>query len=173
MRGKVLNALIVRKRVRITPACAGKRRQWPFTSGKTGDHPRVCGEKADAVLAFQGDVGSPPRVRGKDFLLFVKRAGNGITPACAGKSPAMQGSISVGKDHPRVCGEKVRRETGCAWAVGSPPRVRGKEPGITAALVQAGITPACAGKRWPQLMPKSPAGDHPRVCGEKIISDGL
>ena len=29
------------------------------------DHPRVCGEKAAKYKVINGDIGSPPRVRGK------------------------------------------------------------------------------------------------------------
>ena len=32
------------------------------------DHPRVCGEKLDASTLCAKRLGSPPRVRGKDFL---------------------------------------------------------------------------------------------------------
>ena len=50
-------------------------------------------------------------------------------------------------DHPRVCGEKFNRY----W--------EGK--------IEAGITPACAGKRLLRKSPLTRFGDHPRVCGEK------
>ena len=32
----------------------------------------------------------------------------GITPACAGKSDMYHSFLTVGQDHPRVCGEKKR-----------------------------------------------------------------
>ena len=70
----------------ITPAYAGKRVS--RSPAKTGawNHPRVCGEKAFAMLTACVLVGSPPRVRGKDTLPLDGGAGLGITPACAGKS---------------------------------------------------------------------------------------
>ena len=71
---------------RITPACAGKSRDRPRLHHGSGDHPRVCGEKAVRVIVTMDFTGSPPRVRGKDPLLSFYIGVGGITPACAGKS---------------------------------------------------------------------------------------
>ena len=71
---------------RITPACAGKSAWRHIGTPDRRDHPRVCGEKARAVRQAHPLPGSPPRVRGKDYL-YERRNGLGrITPACAGKS---------------------------------------------------------------------------------------
>ena len=51
----------------------------------------------------------------------------GITPAYAGKSTCLILFDTLLKDHPRVCGEKVLKDIKKAAAVGSPPRMRGKE----------------------------------------------
>mgnify|MGYP004686849739 CR=1 FL=1 len=50
---------------RITPACAGKRREFVFCRAAFEDHPRVCGEKDRGNNLKEGKMGSPPRVRGK------------------------------------------------------------------------------------------------------------
>ena len=99
----------------------------------------------------------------------MKLAGtvHGITPACAGKSAAIPVTRRCGRDHPRLCGEKIPlfsenhsspgsppRVCGekCPpgkfffMTVGSPPRMRGKEPGQLFRVPECGITPACAGK---------------------------
>ena len=73
----------------ITPACAGKSSIRYLLSGEYGDHPRVCGEKGMILMAIFGPLGSPPRVRGKDGFPGIRQDGNGITPACAGKSRSM------------------------------------------------------------------------------------
>ena len=54
--------------------------------------------------------------------------------------------------------------------VGSPPRVRGKV--IVDLVLTKGhrITPAYAGKRSPYASRKIVSRDHPRVCGEKLLS---
>ena len=90
-----------------------------------------------------------------------------ITPACAGKSKNQSTKRRMGRDHPRVCGEKRMLGTAKDGYNGSPPRVRGKEAYLLFCLWPVGITPACAGKRLCLLCVKLVVGDHPRVCGEK------
>ena len=55
---------------------------------------------------------------------------------------------------------------------GSPPRGRGKGPGILYSGMQRGITPAWAGKRHSMHQRETSAKDHPRVGGEKGIPLG-
>ena len=86
MRGKALFLRDISRSVGITPAYAGKRR---FPSRHTtifGDHPRLCGEKADYFGVTTDYLGSPPPMRGKGVILPVLRKKDGITPAYAGKS---------------------------------------------------------------------------------------
>ena len=70
----------------ITPAYAGKSRQWYIDLAKKRDHPRLCGEKSAKPRGMVCEIGSPPPMRGKvgyrsrSFLTFR------ITPAYAGKS---------------------------------------------------------------------------------------
>ena len=92
-------------------------------------------------------MGSPPRVRGKDAVLFYMADPVGITPACAGKSRFQSRPRPVAGDHPRVCGEKAVSVFIRLLHTGSPPRVRGKVVPVVAPVVVPGITPACAGKR--------------------------
>ena len=70
-----------------------------------------------------------------------------ITPAYAGKRRFAPIEKPVVEDHPRVCGEKLLKQT---------------TEGI-----QHRITPAYAGKRNHAFVPSSLVWDHPRVCGEK------
>ena len=48
--------------------------------------------------------------------------------------------------------------------------MRGKDALCNDAESNRGITPAYAGKRWPDCRHQPQAGDHPRVCGEKVRS---
>ena len=170
VRGKVSCHCWITPQLGITPACAGKRLCYPFFLSPLWDHPRVCGEKSGSSPGSIGSPGSPPRVRGKAALWRVSRPLFRITPACAGKSLGCAQGLTRAQDHPRVCGEKCQpgpRSPG--WA-GSPPRVRGKARSHAQLHDDAGITPACAGKR---ALPAPPAGgswDHPRVCGEKRVT---
>ena len=50
-------------------------------------------------------MGSPPHVRGKLIIIFVKWVNSGITPACAGKTIAQPSEKPPNWDHPRMCGE--------------------------------------------------------------------
>ena len=70
---------------RITPARAGKRGRRRGGRLNRRDHPRACGEKGDLLPIYAMLVGSPPRVRGKDFDAQIGRREEGITPARAGK----------------------------------------------------------------------------------------
>ena len=106
VRGKVHIAEVRRVARRITPACAGKSSTWSPIFGRQWDHPRMCGEKGEAVQEFAVAVG--------------------ITPACAGKrSPPLSAALAV-QDHPRMCGEKFRSAGRAGRDRGSPPHVRGK-----------------------------------------------
>ena len=71
-------------------------------------------------------LGSPPRMRGKDFLLLDRLLAKGITPAYAGKSSVAHFCTVTVWDHPRVCGEKSNPDYTDNNPEGSPPRMRGK-----------------------------------------------
>ena len=173
VRGKDEIRLALGQQCRITPACAGKShaasRDWVISR----DHPRVCGEKANNDFDMADPWGSPPRVRGKDPIGEHVAVGEGITPACAGKSSFFNLSgISTG-DHPRVCGEKNRNGWIVRCSEGSPPRVRGKARGVQSRPLLRRITPACAGKSTPAVDDAGNLRDHPRVCGEKTLSASM
>ena len=167
VRGKDHDPALSQHKLRITPACAGKSMWLMVIYTAPRDHPRVCGEKADCLTLSDSTWGSPPRVRGKGFLIFSAVRLAGITPACAGKRLCRMDKRGILWDHPRVCGEKAGSCPGAAGSGGSPPRVRGKVSSFCFIVPAAGITPACAGKslrRWKCLLT---VWDHPRVCGEK------
>ena len=147
VRGKVTSTNPVENKVRITPACAGKRRSKSDFSYRRRDHPRVCGEKCRSCLVARHQLGSPPRVRGKAQSFAMLADAKGITPACAGKRPYPIICSSTVVYHPRVCGEKAGPGADCVWQAGSPPRVRGKADLRLRSRAPARITPACAGKR--------------------------
>ena len=114
------------RRAGITPAWAGKSMTAPGRSSRTGDHPRVGGEKNNHIIDNQYGKGSPPRGRGKVVVVIVSGAPTRITPAWAGKSSAGHPSQRVRRDHPRVGGEKCCSTFWIFSAKGSPPRGRGK-----------------------------------------------
>ncbi len=112
---------------RITPACAGSSSSPSPSSAVCWDHPRVRGEQGATLLTASASSGSP-RVRGEQHLSVTevgwspgspprargaaasrpgRRAGPGITPACAGSRPARSVRATRWWDHPRVRGEQT------------------------------------------------------------------
>ena len=136
---------------------------------KAYNHPRVRGEKALSVTLVRPTPGSPPRARGKaSTVCSTSRHGNRITPACAGKSSPKHLSPSRMKDHPRVCGEKWTRPA-CAVYAGDHPRVCGEKQRSDRAVSQTalGSPPRVRGKDIAALIAAcSRAGSPPRVRGK-------
>ena len=106
----------------------------------------MCGENCILTYLYLAGLGSPPRVRGKHHLMFLKHTIIGITPACAGKTLNLNVKIIAKKDHPRVCGENLACLCLLSREKGSPPRVRGKLLYKVIVVLFKRITPACAGK---------------------------
>ena len=69
-----------------------------------------------------------------------------ITPAYAGKSPALRPEFAAEQDHPRLCGEKDFDVLHIPGMGGSPPPMRGKGTDRAEGIADTGITPAYAGK---------------------------
>ena len=167
MRGKVTGLFFYQVPVGITPAYAGKSKNTCTSVVFDQDHPRVCGEKFGLPSHTFRFSGSPPRMRGKVLPDRGRVLGVGITPAYAGKSFPTSMFRSVGRDHPRICGEKiVVSRTWCSRS-GSPPRMWGKVSSIRDDLARVGITPAYAGKSSSPRLIALLIWDHPRICGEK------
>ena len=90
-----------------------------------------------------------------------------ITPAYAGKRKSCAAQKTSAWDHPRMCGEKFPAVPVRLPALGSPPRMRGKESIAVGIGDGIGITPAYAGKSFLQRTAQCRCQDHPHVCGEK------
>ena len=113
-RGKVVSHGISWHYLRITPACAGKSKQSPYTSRRWWDHPRMRGEKPMVSASMGAPPGSPPHARGKARQKALACPAAGITPACAGKSRVLSGLDPATQDHPRMRGEKASVLTSCS-----------------------------------------------------------
>ena len=145
-RGKGCQKSSERKHLRITPAHAGKRRCTRHIPVSLSDHPRTRGEKVkDDHPQDLGD-GSPPHTRGKASEEEMALTNKRITPAHAGKSSGRSGVGRWRKDHPRTRGEKIGLPCVMSLLTGSPPHTRGKDAHSRERSLQAGITPAHAGK---------------------------
>ena len=69
-------------------------------------------------------------------------------------------------DHPRVCGELLKRSLFASAPYGSSPRVRGTPGPAWWMARKRRIIPACAGNSSTADSPRFSMTDHPRVCGE-------
>ena len=106
-------------------------------------------------------------MRGKGVHAEPSAAVIGITPAYAGKSSCGGQTRFPCRDHPRLCGEKLKRQIESKQLKGSPPPMRGKGMRTIKAFPDRRITPAYAGKSHCQIVAIFRIGDHPRLCGEK------
>ena len=129
-------------------------------------------EKRLILFVFRAVTGSPPRGRGKGDTNYKIPRFFGITPAWAGKSFCRHSHVIQNADHPRVGGEKPSTYQVEYWALGSPPRGRGKDERRRPGEIRARITPAWAGKSWPLRDIHNLVWDHPRVGGEKFVRYG-
>ena len=106
-------------------------------------------------------------MRGKESTAHDYKKIGRITPAYAGKRPhrtVQKGSLW---DHPRLCGEKDTPSWRNTSILGSPPPMRGKDNYVTYDGVQAGITPAYAGKSYgPAHSWAGGAGSPPPMRGK-------
>ena len=152
----------------ITPAHAGKTPACQSSQAPPWDHPRACGENHGRQLDFDGEKGSPPRMRGKQRRVVLQYEDRGITPAHAGKTAADNRAGVWRRDHPRACGENRMSSSESARSSGSPPRMRGKLFGYLALREACGITPAHAGKTRKAVSYWIIRRDHPRACGENM-----
>ena len=89
-------------------------------------------------------------MRGKGCVFAVRVKRQRITPAYAGKS-RVRNIVSV-------------------HIYGSPPPMRGKGFDVPVIQRQDGITPAYAGKSGIVSLYAEFFQDHPRLCGEKVLS---
>ncbi len=110
----------------LTPACAGTSTCTSTMGGRPGAHPRVRGDVVGQLEDAPVAAGSPPRARGRRGTWVASVTGVGLTPACAGTSPATIARESLAGAHPRVRGDVVRSPVRQVPVQGSPPRARGR-----------------------------------------------
>ena len=167
VRGTESSSRMFQPQGRIIPACAGNRAHSKCRFRRQTDHPRVCGEQAGIVPVMVPTPGSSPRVRGTAGQRHTCRTCGRIIPACAGNRKNCVSVSSSSPDHPRVCGEQLKRQTPDVELTGSSPRVRGTEAAEGVAMTNLRIIPACAGNSTWRPASRRPSSDHPRVCGEQ------
>ncbi len=140
---------LVCKIYRFIPAAAGNAAVVQRLTIWLTVHPRGCGERQLASIAYPFRHGSSPRLRGTPRLKILAHQNTRFIPAAAGNAIAEPLAKTVEAVHPRGCGEResgnrasssARRfipaaagnaPTSCrssAAACGSSPRLRGTPP---------------------------------------------
>ena len=114
-------------------------------------------------------LGSPPLARGTAPANYPTAHTNGITPACAGNSPARKLRRSKMRDHPRLRGEQSSNFDILAARSGSPPLARGTGARYSRTTLAPRITPACAGNSMRAWRMQANGWDHPRLRGEQAL----
>jgi hypothetical protein len=150
----------------ITPAYAGSTHSSGSTRRLARDHPHVCGEHEQYLIACSTVPGSPPRMRGTRHLSPADVCRKGVNPEYArntspivaksgefsGSPPRMRGSTTMLTvppsrwwEHPRIRGEHTRCPRMMAAIKGSPPHTRGAPISQHHSGIGAGATPAYVG----------------------------
>ena len=155
---------------RNIPAYAGKTFRCLIGVTSTAEHPRVCGENPQWMGAEYGTGGTSPRMRGKRILPHGGVAVNRNIPAYAGKTLAFELRRAFSQEHPRVCGENLRKRVGIGRCPGTSPRMRGKPATSHTHTKSDRNIPAYAGKTLAGIRSRSTAAEHPRVCGENSFT---
>jgi len=89
------------------------------------------------------------------------------TPTCVGKRQHPVFQVSEKWGHPHVCGEESLLNIMALTAVGTPPRVWGRDKRVDEHFVGCGDTPTCVGKRKISGRGQAIIRGHPHVCGEE------
>ena len=92
---------------RFIPACAGNAPGVNQYLNQKAVHPRVCGERVNAVVSAPDEAGSSPRVRGTRGQSGGVLNNRRFIPACAGNAWATSRAAEPPSVHPRVCGERT------------------------------------------------------------------
>ena len=130
----------------------------------------MCGEHIVANRNCGSVQGSSPHVRGARAGRARPAGPSGIIPACAGSTGHSRFRVLLIRDHPRMCGEHRSLTDSLSPARGSSPHVRGALPDLVPGVEEGGIIPACAGSTAASIQPVSASWDHPRMCGEHMVS---
>ena len=97
-------------------------------------------------MDYYSIAGSPPLTRERLSAIPDSNAVCGITPAYAGKTPALANKYRDVQDHPRLRGKDIRSPWLHYICMGSPPLTRERRYQTNTYEPPLGITPAYAGK---------------------------
>ena len=109
-------------------------------------------------------------MRGTHSRRLQRRHPQGIIPAHAGNTWWWNWCPASRWDHPRVCGEHTTHDLFVVAELGSSPRMRGTRNRRRGGNALRGTIPAYAGNTKCTARWSAGTRDHPRVCGEHMMS---
>ena len=121
MRGALILVFDLHDLPGIIPADAGSTREARTGPAAGRDHPRGCGEHSLSAHAACMIWGSSPRMRGAPITGCKAHMEPRIIPADAGSTHEFGQTRAIGKDHPRGCGEHVRKTVSGKMQIGIIP----------------------------------------------------
>ena len=96
-----------------------------------------------------------------------------IIPACAGNTLSILCALSNRSNHPRLRGEYIYLLQLSKYGVGSSPLARGILVLSYLSQLSQRIIPACAGNTKSDKYCQNLYWDHPRLCGEYLLSPSI
>ena len=154
--------------IRFTPVRTGKRLTLAATCPPLTVHPRAYGEESVSAEDRINSIGSPPCVRGRVRIRCDAIRGQRFTPVRTGKRTPAVGSTHRAAVHPRAYGEESWYSRSIVQPAGSPPCVRGRDPGRLGRWRRCRFTPVRTGKRNATLAVDVENTVHPRAYGEEL-----
>ena len=173
MRGTLCRCGLSTRRIGIIPAYAGNTCVVSTLACPSRDHPRICGEHYKHRGSITPNPGSSPHMRGTRDAMARLGSDSGIIPAYAGNTVPVALLHVVPEDHPRICGEHPCNRSKYSFCAGSSPHMRGTLAQCVVGYDFLGIIPAYAGNTYWKLHELYVRRDHPRICGEHLVSDVL
>ena len=165
VRGNQGEQLIVSRRERSIPACAGEPAKFGGRPRRSTVYPRVCGGTHVSHCRIILYGGLSPRVRGNPSYPICDTPGKRSIPACAGEPDEDTIPDYTRKVYPRVCGGTGSMMDGKSHREGLSPRVRGNQAPVHYRADDLRSIPACAGEPRVRLRSGCRRRVYPRVCG--------
>ena len=145
-RGGLVSLLLLRSRVGLIPAYAGRTLLTVVCLPKNRAHPRLRGADVEGLVRLWSCLGSSPLTRGGPHVVWGERVDAGLIPAYAGRTTNQHHCGSLFGAHPRLRGADVWLPAVAVHEGGSSPLTRGGLRMGSSIYRRARLIPAYAGR---------------------------
>ncbi len=139
---------------------------------RVGSPPRAWGRRHLHAPPFRAS-GSPPRAWGRRLRLSVRLSGPRFTPTRVGQTFAKSIGLTRSAVHPHACGADRIVEEMTRIALGSPPRVWGRQINERVTAIIPRFTPTRVGQTFCRAARPFAPPVHPHACGADAEPDGI